>query len=219
MNWEERLRERYPQPEVHQVEAFYFSLDGGGREIIIEELIKRDIRVMLEIGCFLSGSARQWLEAKQDLKLIGVDPWDADFAAILERYSNNPVFEPCFAQILDRSAFIESVRRHGPYISALANMKQYKDRFIPVRARSPEVLYELKRLNVQPELIYFDSNKLLDDLTISHELFPEAVLCGDDWTWGKSEGYPVQRAVRLFCSQYGYQVRSKRASWVIDRMD
>lgn len=213
--WEKVLAERYPRPNIDLVSSYYFSLDGGGREIIIDAIKQNSVSLMLEIGCFLCGSTVQWLAAKENLKIIGVDPWDANFADILKRYDGNPTFEPCFKGIEDRKIFIESVRTHGPYISAVANARLYGDRFIPVKAYSPKVLYELADIGVQPDLIYFDSNKILDDLNVCLELFPSAILSGDDWTWGGDQGFPVQQAVNLFCSQHGYKVISKHASWVI----
>jgi len=215
-SWEENLRKRYPEPETDGIDSFYFSLDGGGREIVIDVLRGRTINVMLEIGCFLCGSTIQWLEARQELKVVGIDPWQANFASILERYSNDPVFSPCFEKIVDKNRFIESVRAHGPFASAVANTRRYRDRFFPVRASSPTVLHELVSLGLKPQLIYFDSNKLMDDLNVCNDLFPDAILCGDDWTWGANQGFPVQMAVKRFCQQQGASVTSKRATWIID---
>lgn len=181
--------------------------------MVADALHKADVKLMLEIGSFLCGSTIQWLEAKSDVKVIGVDPWSSDFAATLARYNGNSVFDPCFKGIEDRAAVIAAVRKNGPHASAVANVKKYGDRFVPVRSISPNVLYELSDLGVSPGLIYFDSNKVLDDLTVCEELFPDAILCGDDWTWGAD--LPVQAAVKRFCGTRGYTVDAKRATWVI----
>lgn len=215
--WEAGLLAKYPRPDTGAIRSYYFSLDGGGRDLVTEEIIRKNVSLMVEIGSFLCGSTLQWLACKDDLKVIGVDPWAGDFAAALDKYKVNPVFNPCFSKIDDRDDFIASVRLHGPYLSAVANVAEHADRFYPVRALSPAVLSELAAMNVVPQMIYFDSNKILDDLRVARRLFPEAILCGDDWSWGAEQGYPVQVAVKAYCEEFGDAYRAKRATWVIDR--
>lgn len=216
-HWEPTLRARCPLPDTAGIQPYYFSLDGGGRELVVQSIRSQPVQLMVEIGSFLCGSTIQWLAASDDIQVIGVDPWDANFAAILERYKDNKVFDPCFAKIPDREEFIASVRQHGPYTSAMANVNRYRERFIPVRARSPQVLSELADLGVSPDMIYFDSNKLLDDLQVAMSLFPGTTLCGDDWTWGADIGFPVQTAVKAFCAEHRLTYRAARATWIIDR--
>lgn len=214
--WESALRAKFPTPATEGIPEFYFSLDGGGRDLIIDAIRSHDVHLMIEVGSFLCGSTLQWFEASSALTIIGIDPWAANFASILERYRENPVFDPCFSRIEHRGEFIDSIRQHGPFLSAMANVRNHADRFIPVRASSPEVLQELAALSVMPDMIYFDSNKLLDDLRVARRLFPAATLCGDDWTWGADQGYPVQTAVRSYCEEFGLRYRAKRATWIID---
>lgn len=216
-NWEVRLREKYPAPQIDGIGSYYFSLDGGGRELIIDAIKENDVKVMLEIGCFLCGSTLQWLQGDSDVKIIGVDPWEAKFYEILERYDGNPVFEPCFSEIDDRKEFIDSVRNNGPFVSAVANVHEYLGRFIPVKGFSPGIMHDLFHLGVQPDLVYFDSNKILDDLEVARSLFPKAIICGDDWTWGADQGYPVRKAVYAYCDKYGVEVRSDRATWLLSK--
>lgn len=214
--WISEIRRNYPVPNVEGVKDYYFSLDGGGRCLIIEALRRHDVKLMLEIGSFLCGSSIQWLDSKDDLTVVGVDPWSANFSDILKRYTVNPVFDPCFSRISDRNEFIESVRRNGAEVSALANVRRFGDRFVPVKAESPRVLPLLADFGLRPELIYFDSDKVLDDLNVCRELFPEAILCGDDWTWGADKGYPVRVAVKRFCEQHNLKVRAERATWIVE---
>lgn len=213
--WRDEIRRNFPIPDVEGVKDYYFSLDGGGRNIITDALRENDVKVMLEIGSFLCGSTIQWLDSKHDLIVVGVDPWSANFSDILDRYAVNPVFDPCFSRISDRREFVDSVRRHGGEVSALANVRRYGDRFFPVKAESPGVLPTLADFGLRPDLVYFDSNKVLDDLNICRELFPNAILCGDDWTWGADQGYPVRIAVGQFCEQHNLKVHAERATWMI----
>lgn len=212
------LKNKYPFPNnLDEIEPFNFSLDGGGRDIILDAIEQQKVNIMIEVGCFLCGSTIQWLESRETLTVIGIDPWEANFASILERYDGNPVFNPCFEKIKDTKAFIKSVRENGPYISAVANVQKYKDRFIPVKAYSPKVLYKICSMGVEPQLIYLDSNKMLDDLGVCFKLFPSAILSGDDWTWGADRGFPVQKAVKEFCQQHGFSFTAKRATWIIHK--
>ena len=170
---------------------------------------------MVEIGCFQCGSVLQWLKSPPQLEVIGIDPWKGDWAGILKRYRDNPVFEPCWKDIRNRDWAIATVEEHGPYKVAIANVQLYRERFFPVIGKFPDYLYLLSEAGVNPDLIYFDSDKILDDLEIALELFPKARLSGDDWTWGAHQGFPVQKAVQDFCMRHGFTVEAERATWLI----
>ena len=133
----ETLKKVFSFPNVNEVDSFYFALDGGGRDLVINTIHKNAVKLMFSLSVFLGGSAIQWLESTDYLTVIGVDPWNSDFASVLENYDSRPAFQSCFKAIKDRKAFIQSVRQHGAYLSATANLKKYKDRFIPVQSYSP----------------------------------------------------------------------------------
>lgn len=212
------LKNKYTFPDnLDEIEKFYFSLDGGGRDIIVELIQQQQINIMIEVGYFLCGSTIQWLDCQETFTIIGIDPWEDDFASQLEYWDGNPVFDYSFSKIKDRQAFIKSVRKNGPYISALANVQKYKDRFVPVKGHSPQALYEISSIGVEPQLIYLDSNKVLGELDVSLELFPDAILSGDDWMWGKDQGFPVQKTVKEFCQKHGFSFTAKHASWIIHK--
>jgi hypothetical protein len=100
----------------------------------------------------------------------------------------------------------------------LSTMWQYRDRLFPVRGESPQKLYELAELGIEPDLIFFDSNKTGEDIEVAHSLFPHAILTGDDWTWGSEEqGYPIQAPVKTFASSHNYRLITRAATWVLVR--
>ena len=99
----------------------------------------------------------------------------------------------------------------------MANIGAYRDRFVPVRGPSPDVLYEMHDMGIKPDLIYVDATKSLVDLVVCDRLFPEAILSGDDWTWGKNGRYPIREAVTAYCQKKGYQVHPRHATWYITR--
>jgi len=118
------LKEKYPVPLTNNIKSYRFALDGGGRDLIQEHLIEKDVKIMIEIGCFLCGSVIQWLEYKSDLIVIGIDPWQGSWHDILRRYIKNPVFDSCFRYIDNKEDFIKSVEKHGPYLSSMANVQK-----------------------------------------------------------------------------------------------
>lgn len=212
-----KFKKAYDVPKVTGVGKVVFSLDGGGREILIDVLREKSVKTMIEIGSFLGGSAMQWLNACPDLQVIGVDPWEGNWASHLSRYKDNPIFESCWKDVDDRDAAIEALQKHGPYNVSMANMQDYKGRFFAYKGKSPEALKDLHSLGVEPELIYFDSDKILGDLQVALEVYPDAILSGDDWRWGADQGYPVQTAVKAFCKAHGFDVEDRRATWVIHK--
>ena len=89
------LRRDNPWPELPAgVEPFYLSLDAGGRHLVIDVIREHGVTLMLEIGCFLCGSTRQWLDSSPDLEVIGVDPWDGNWSTYVRKKTEegNPIF-------------------------------------------------------------------------------------------------------------------------------
>jgi hypothetical protein len=70
-----RLKARYPWPTERPSESpILWSLDYGGRRLITDAIASRGVNVLLEIGSFLGGSARQWLAASREVVVVCVDP-------------------------------------------------------------------------------------------------------------------------------------------------
>ncbi|APE44431.1 hypothetical protein BOO69_14185 [Sulfitobacter alexandrii] len=175
---------------------------------------------MVEIGCFLGGSSRHWLNAKPDLELIGVDPWNGNWAEYVEGMSTHPTMSRHVEHLSDRELerIVGLLREYGNYPVALNNLRAYKDRFYPLRLSSPEALYYLHRRKICPDLIYIDAFKHEIDLQIAHHLFPDAILCGDDWLWPDETGkFVMQDVVKNFAHEQGFEVEAKRQSWVLHR--
>lgn len=216
-DWRRSLRERFPFPDGNLPPSYYFSLDGGGRNIIEALIAERKMNLLVEVGSFLCGSSIQWLRSSPTVEVIGIDPWKDKTLSAIERYTENPLFDNCFAEIQDRNEFLESLKANGIFASAMANVKEFRGRFYPFVGTSPQALHELSAMGCVPDMIYFDSDKVLDDLKVAHMLFPGAILAGDDWTWGADQGYPVRQSVTTFCNEHGYRVQVERATWIIHR--
>lgn len=214
-----------PWPEFPHQEhpPFHLALDAngdGGREIILRQILEKDIRLMVEIGCFLGGSAQHWLKAKPDLMLIGVDPWDGNWADYVEGMLTHPTMSRHVEHLSDAEVLRISalLRSHGNFAVALNNLRAWRDRFYPVRRFSPEALHYLYRREIPLQLIYIDAFKHRIDLDTAYALFPEAVLCGDDWLWPDETGrFVMQEAIREFAAEHGFEIEDKRQSWVLHR--
>ena len=202
---------------------FYLPLDAGGdggREIILRQLVEKDVRLMVEVGCFLGGSSLQWLQAKSDLTVIGVDPWDGNWAAYITNMLTHPTMSRHAEHLADAEVKRIStlLRDYGNYAVALNNLRDYRDRFIPLRRYSPEALHYLHGRNINLDLIYIDAFKHRADLDTAYFLYPDAILCGDDWLWPDESGrFVMQYAIKDFAADHGFEIEDKRQSWVLHR--
>ena len=114
------LRRDNPWPELPaEVEPFYLSLDAGGRHLVGDIIREHGVTLMLEIGCFLCGSTRQWLDSSPDLVVIGVDPWDGNWASYIRKKTAED--HPIFAALDDATA--DTIQRYGNYCLALNNIR------------------------------------------------------------------------------------------------
>jgi SAM-dependent methyltransferase len=219
------LRRDNPWPEFPWGDhaPFHLALDAngdGGRDIILRQIAERDVRLMAEVGCFLGGSLVHWLTAKPDLTAIGVDPWDGNWADYVAGMATDPVMAPHVWHLPDAEVarIAGLLRQHGNFAVALNNLRPFMDRFIPVRRPSPEALHYLHRREVPLEMIYIDAFKHREDLDAAHSLFPDAVLCGDDWLWPDETGALVmQDNIKAFAHEHGFEIEAKRQSWVLHR--
>lgn len=213
----DNLRSEHPWPATDGVTAWDYTLGGGGRQLIDAIIRERRPRFMLEIGCFLCASSRRWLSLDPNLKLIGLDPWDDWLIEQCRRYVGRPGLTRAYPDMATQEKFASDVARQGPFPTALANMRGFEDRFVPVRGLSPETLYTLKDAGYEPDLIYIDANKQAIDLDVCHELWPGAQITGDDWHWNRTRGFPMRKIVYAFAEKHGFHVDADYATWVLTR--
>lgn len=207
-----------PWPDTEGVRPWNYTI-GGYRRDMVDDLIKAlpANPVMLEIGCFMGASARRWLSLRDDLTLIGVDPWTDHLIEQVNRYVGRPNLTRAYPNIEDHKAFAADVLKNGPYPTALANLEPFRDRFIPIRDFSPGILPALRDAGAEPHLVYIDANKQPEDLDVCHELWPDAQITGDDWHWSNTKGYPMRQIVYAFAEKNGFEVDADHATWVLHR--
>ena len=93
-------------------------------------------------------------------------------------------------------------RENGFYQTFLTNLWDNQDRVIPVKEYSPAILYELSSMGLEPDLIYLDSDKVGTEIELCRELFPNAIMTGDDWCWTNEDGEcSIRQPVYDFCDK------------------
>ena len=207
----QELRSQYPWPQSPPAAPpVDWSIDAGGRELITQLIEERGISLVLEIGAFLGGSTRTWLDVSPDVQVVCVDPWPGSFEADFAREKNRP-------DLIEQLSGPD-----GSYHTFLASMWSYQDRVIPIRGWAPQALFDVHATGFQPELIYIDADKKGREIEVCHELFPNAIITGDDWWWGTErfsrpdDGYPIRKPVKEFCTRHGRYLRTRAHTWIID---
>lgn len=204
------LRDRFPWPERRpDVAPIGWSMDYGGRGLILDAIRSRDIRVIVEVGVFLGGSLRQWLGASPDVVAVAVDPWfdwvvTPGQGSFVERH---PIGRKHAAQLFAPG---------GHLASFLASTWDLRDRVVPVRGTGLGLLPTLHALGLRPDLIYLDADKTGTELPICGELFPKALVGGDDWIWQDGRTFPIREAARSAARRQGRVLKRVDNTWLID---
>ncbi len=202
----EQLKEVFPYPRIDSsINPFLWSIDGGGRELIEQMIVDNDVRLILEIGSFLGGSTERWLRASRNLVVVCLDPW-------LDGWAGDYTAQHGYTEFRDQLN-----QENGFFMTFLANLWNYRTRVVPVRKKSPQGLLDLFLLNLQPDLIYVDADKKSDSIRACHQLWPSAILTGDDWNWGKGDKAPVREAVTTLASTHGFEILQQKETWVLIR--
>jgi hypothetical protein len=202
----EDLVARHPWPEQPPVvPAVKWGWGMDGQRLILDTAPEA-VRVVLEIGSLLGGSARTWIEHWPDAHVLCVDPW-IDVARVEDR--------PFLTHVPELADVLVG-RPDGMYEAFLAANWEFRDRITPLRGFSPEQLADVHAASVQPDVVYVDGSHVYEDviadLATSRALFPKALLCGDDYHWPA-----VAAAVRYLSTIWGDEVRCEGNTFVIVR--
>jgi predicted O-methyltransferase YrrM len=201
------LKARYPWPTERPSESpILWSLDYGGRRLITDAIASRGVSVLLEIGSFLGGSARQWLAASREVVVVCVDPWPD----LID--SGRGIA----AHHIGR-AYRDQLRApEGVYRSFLSSMWDVRHRIVHVRGMSLDVLPELHSLGLRPDMVYIDADKKGHEIPVCDELFPDAVIAGDDWNWSDGFSFPIREPAYRSARKRGRRLKCVGTTWLID---
>lgn len=202
----QKIKNNFQWPESRpDFNPVSWILDGGGRHIILEKINKNDNFLIIEIGSFLGSSSKLWSDYSENVYVIAIDPWEDGWP---EQYAKKHGRYEVAKQFS---------RKNGLYMTFLSSLWEYRHKIFPLRGKSPDVFNDIAKLNLKPDLMYFDAEKDGMDIEVAHKLFPDAIIAGDDWTWGIDEGYPIRKAVRSFIKKYKYNVATNKATWIIKK--
>lgn len=190
------------RPDVTTVE-WGWGVEGAE---LLRELVDPDARVVLEIGSLLGGSARFWAETLSYAHVVCVDPW-IDVAKVEDR--------PFLAHVPELIDVVVG-QCDGLYKVFLATNWEYRHRITPLRGFSPDRLTSVHAAGVRPDVVYVDGSHVYEDviadLATARALFPDALLCGDDYNWPA-----VGAAVDYMVTTRGDRLRQAGNTFAIER--
>lgn len=204
------LQERFPWPaKKPAAEPVAWSMDYGGRDLITDVIASRRLRVVLEIGVFLGGSVRQWLDACDDVVVVAVDPWrdlkrTTTHKTLVEKHQ------------LGRRYGDQLFAPEGLYDTFVASLWDQRLRVVPIRGTGIEVLPIIHAAGLRPDLIYLDADKKGKELPQCAELFPGALIGGDDWIWQDGRSFPIRIPAFETARRQGRVLKHVDQTWLID---
>jgi len=150
--------------------------------------------IIAEIGAWCGKTSSWILERFVRLRLIAVDSWALDATDFTRKY---------------RERWIGQGRMRAEHTMAdlyRANLWEFRDRVVQIQAASVAGMRIIAEAGVQPALVYIDAShdheSVTKDVLAALELFPRAILCGDDY----KRGGPVATAVHEIADAQGFSV-------------
>jgi Methyltransferase domain len=206
------LQDAHPWPDTPPLPSVPVTGRALNGFAIIEQAraqIDKEHVVVLEIGAELGTSARRFL-SEPNTFVASVDPWP------------------------DKKTFkgFDNLKSFAHQPDATLKLFQsfnfeFRDRSVAIRETSPRGPVLVASAGVDVDLVFIDGDHRYEavfaDLVICSALWPNAVLCGDDWSYdpkgSKHEGIrrPVQGAVRRWAQFNDFAVRHEANTWLIDQ--
>ena len=184
----QQLALKYPWPsEKPDVPVQQQGWCDEPNQKMLSSLLNGPIKIIVEIGSWLGNSARFILESAPQANMICVDHWFGSKEHLESEH--------------------EHIRKIIPtlYETFLVNLWDYRSRLVPLRTDSIRGLHEIHRSGVKPDLIYIDAShdyhNVFEDVKTALDLFPNSVICGDDWHYED-----VRRAVGELAQEYGKKI-------------
>ena len=194
-----RLKLWPPTPPA--VERYYHGWVHVGNERMLRRLIRdRQPRVILELGAWL-GLCTQFLaeeSAPHGSLVLAIDRWDGRW--LLQTQQAQYAADEEALGMLSSSLPL--------YETFLANLWALQSRVFPIRMDTKAGMHRISQLGVPVDLVYVDADHTkeatLADIHNAVTLFPDAVVCGDDWQWPD-----VRDAVEHYVDASGGQLRAQ----------
>lgn len=170
------LKGRYPFPEEDpQVRVEVFSdADWWGPQVEegLRSLVPKDAKVIVELGSWVGHGAVRLAAMAPEATIVCIDHWLGS-----PEHRSDP-----------------AMRQHLPklYRAFVTNVWPQRERFVPMKTTTLAGMQELADMGIKPDLIYVDASHdyadVKEDVRLAKELFPDAILCGDDYDWPDVRG-------------------------------
>lgn len=177
------LREKCPWPTerpdvVPNIYPCWFSVTTRR---ILDALLPKDAKVIVELGSWLGVSARNISDIRPNATVICVDTWQGTGEEVGEYSYLFPILFETFC----------------------VNNWDYKDKLIPVRRTTLDGMDLIASEGIKVDAFYIDAahdyESVLNDIHKAVTLFPNAFIMGDDWY------HPdVQKAVLQCATEYNF---------------
>jgi hypothetical protein len=167
-----------------------------GTAEILSRSVSPTTRLIVEVGSWTGRSTRFLSGLAPGATVVAIDHWEGS-----AEHKNDPELAPALPRL---------------YETFLAECWSYRDQIVPVKAKSADGLQCVAEAGLEADLVYIDADHSFDgvtsDLSAALDLFPRAVVAGDDYDWDE-----VRRAVETVCRDRGLRCESVGSGWRILR--
>lgn len=193
---------KFPAIKPNVQEDSHGWFDQNNKDFL-KPLITSETKVIVELGSWLGSSTRWFCENSSSI-IISIDHWKGS----IEHQGRKDVKDK-----------IPTL-----YETFIVNCWEYRDRIMPVKMNTIAGMNYIKDIGVNPDIIFIDaSHEYVDvvaDIKTASELFPSAILVGDDWSWRnrKQDGrFTVREAVEYFKKKNNVEVVHNSRCWMIKK--
>jgi SAM-dependent methyltransferase len=89
-----------------------------------------------------------------------------------------------------------------------------------VRSQSPAFLMSLYFREIYPDIIYFDADKEGQDIELAISMFPDSIICGDDYIWtDKNNENPIKSCLEIMEQNHPRRIIKNGQSWILNTKD
>jgi predicted O-methyltransferase YrrM len=163
------------KPNIPLDEHHWF---GNANSIVLEKLINElNPKFILEMGSWTgAGSTKFILNKAPNAHMVCIDHWS-------ETLEGHGIQKAWGAEKVNED--FEHIK--NLWKSFLLNTWEHRHHLTPIRKKTIEGLEVLRNLDISFDLIYIDAHhdyeSVLSDIKLSGEIWPNAVICGDDYRW------------------------------------
>lgn len=163
--------------------AWFSEHPQFGHAFQLEKLIPKDFSgVLLELGSFMGRSTVWFAQHAPASHIICIDTWKGS-----PEHADNQELANIMPNLYDRF---------------IANVWEFKDRVTPIVADTITGMTIVRELaDVTPDIIYVDADHseqaVYMDTIAAGDMWPNALIIGDDWTWPTVRAGAWRAAIEL----------------------